>query len=300
MGRVKQLLVPCEQPPQWSATACGGGAAAPAPSLDSRTLIDSGPGWKVTLFDFGGGLVEATAVFSDRRRHLVTARSNDVELVERLERERARERVMRSVRRAKQSCRRRIYALCPDRMLTLTKRGKFPDVDSAWAAWSRFERICSRFWRNNWKYVVVPERHADGTYHLHVALVGFYHVGMLRRFWFRALGGTGHESGESTPGNVDMSWHRAGSRSRIRIARYLRKYMGKDLASCVRGRRSFAASRGLTPIRIARWHEPVHLGLAAVLVVQRRVCALVGNVTLDSFEWSEAGIQGFTVKTAGS
>lgn len=328
------IRLPMEHPPVWDvpsacaspglsasalayAAASGGGGRGPKGpglNLDSRTLNDSssfsGPGWAVTLMDFGGGVVEATCVFSERRRRLKTPSELDRgevrlkaggalgEVVEGLDRDRA----LRSVRRSKQSMKRRVYALCPDRLLTLTKRGKFPDIDSAWAAWQRFERVCSRFWRGKWKYVVVPEQHSDGTYHLHVALKGFYDVGLMRRFWYRALGGTGREKGEQTPGSVNIAPVRVGSRTRLRIASYLRKYMGKDLGSCVRGRRAFACSRGLVPIRVARWREPVHLGADAVAVVTRRVRALVGirDLTLEWFEWSEAGLEGFTVKTAGA
>lgn len=333
MGSHTLYRIPSEGPPSWVvgganasvavslsaaryAAASGVGGRGPQGhglNLDSGTLNDSqvpcsGPGWSVTLLDFGGGVVEATAVFSERRRRLKTpkelgrgeARLKEggalAEIVEVLDRERR----MRSVRRAKQSMKRRVYALCPDRMLTLTKRGKFADIDAAWAAWSRFERICSRFFGERWKYVVVPEQHSDGTYHLHVALKGFFDVGMLRRFWYRALGGTGRETGEQTPGSVNIAPVRVGGRTRLRIASYLRKYMGKDLAACAAGRRSFAASRGLVPVRIARWREPIHLGRDAVSVVTRRIRALVGNVTLEWFEWCEAGLEGFTVKTAGA
>lgn len=308
MGRVSPLCVSLEQPIVWQASPSAGAAGARSPSLDFRTLNDSGShgvpidtcGWRVTLLDFGDGVVEATAVFQSRRRRLKSPSPvDDSESPPRADRF-DRELRLRSARRARQSMRRRVYALSPDRMLTLTKRGKFDDIDAAWSAWTRFERVCSKFWGARWRYVAVPERHADGTYHIHVALQGFYDVGMMRRFWFRALGGTGRERGSDTPGNVDMAFNRTGRGSRVRIARYLRKYLAKDLESCVRGRRSFSASRGLVPIRVARWSEPVHLGLAAPLVVKRRVRALVGAVDLDFFDWSEAGIEGFTVRTAGT
>jgi hypothetical protein len=306
-----EVITPIAREPARNATkepARGPRAKRAAPSLDRGTHDDrdlAGVDWKgrpryrCTLMDFGHGVVEVSAVWMNgpSRRPASPSRGDVARVVDAVT---ARERAQRSVRRSKQSMRRRVLMLHADRMLTLTKRGKFSSLDECWAAWARFERVCSRFYRQKWKYVVVPELHADGeTYHLHVALSGFYDVGMLRRFWYRALGGSGRERGTDTPGNVDLSYDaaRRGSRSRIRIAGYLAKYLGKGLAARARGRRTFAASAGLVPVAVQRWSEPVYVGRRAAGVIAERLRASHRGVSVRIFEWREAGLTGFTVKT---
>jgi hypothetical protein len=144
-----------------------------------------------------------------------------------------------------------------------------------------------------WRYVCVPELHSDGvTYHMHVALRGFFLVESVRALWFRALGGRGNERGENTPGNVDIKFFRTQSRrargSRIRsIAGYVAKYVGKGFAACNRGRRLFSSSRGLDPDRIERWRVREWVGVPQLVTALQKQFASVGGVDEGSaYFWS--------------
>jgi hypothetical protein len=303
----------------------GGPEGPPSSSLEERTLngdLDlrqqfSGPRYECRLKDYGDGKVLAVGVFFEeapkygrRAKRVVDAAA---ELVEDEDAERgpldaasssprvlpalAAERSDRARRRARQTCRDRIWMLGADRMLTLTKRGKFRSTDEAWSAWDLFRRSARKFWGERWQFVVVPEAHREGGYHLHVALRGFFDVGMLRRLWNRALGGTGRESGPDTCGNVDITGAVSSPRSRTRIANYLAKYLGKDLGEVIRGRRALASSRGIPAPRIVRWNQVVNSGRSAVGIAQRKVRELV-DARLEGLGWWEfqcGGFHGFVI-----
>jgi hypothetical protein len=200
-------------------------------------------------------------------------------------------------RRAKKVLREHVWMLRADRILTLTKRGKFTTTDDAWLAWKAFCRLARKFWGERWQFVVVPELHQEGGYHLHVALKGFFDVGMLRRIWSKALGGTGHESGADTRGNIDITGAVASPRSRSRIASYLAKYLGKDVGAVLRGRRALAASRGIPAPRIVRWDQALDLGRSQVGIAQRKIRELVdGRLEANGWwEWNLGGFHGFLI-----
>ena len=272
-----------------------GPRSGPFFSLETWSQSDqwNGTGWDVRVMEFPGGVVECQGLFVEGGRGKASGGAGA-----RVERppnaEREREQRERNSRRARQSLRRRVYMVEADRMLTLTARGKFQSLDDLWAAWARFDRLCKKLYRQNWRYVAVPELHSDQvTYHMHVALRGFYCVGLLRRFWYRALGGKGNETGSETPGNIDMSTFGARLRGRKCLAGYLCKYLVKNLSSRVRGRRSFDCSRGLCPLRITRWRQVIHAGLDAASVVERRLSATFKNLVI--FRWVLAGQRGFSV-----
>ncbi|WP_442958354.1 rolling circle replication-associated protein [Povalibacter sp.] len=193
-------------------------------------------------------------------------------------------------------------------MITLTKRGKFSSAEDVWAAFARFSRLMKkRFGDDRWKYVAVPELHADGeTWHMHVAVHGFYWAGTVRRLWFRALGGVGDESGSDTPGNVDLKDFSVGcSRRGARtIAKYIAKYVGKGAAARGLCKRVFAASRGLHPNRVARWHIRYWSGIGSLVAeCQRQLCSLGAVETGHAWFWSRmrrdggAGAYGFVLST---
>lgn len=147
-------------------------------------------------------------------------------------------------------------------MWTFTKRGKFATVDELWAAWRAFSKSAVRRFGEKWRYVAVPELHADGeTWHLHVLVDRFYMVETLRILWGRALGGTGRERGDQTKGNVHVKASRSRGATARRFASYVAKYVGKGFERGGSGRRLFSASAGLHPREVARGRSPVDVGL---------------------------------------
>jgi hypothetical protein len=147
-------------------------------------------------------------------------------------------------------------------MWTFTKRGKFASADDVWAAWRRFGQMMRRRYREKWRYVAVPELHGDGaTWHLHVLFGDFYMVETLRRLWYRALGGTGSETGEATPGSVNVKSLRSAHSTPRGAAYYVAKYVGKGFERGGSNRRVFATSLGLNPIEVTRWNNPYDDGI---------------------------------------
>lgn len=290
----------------WQGPPSKGRREAPASSLEEGTLSDSlrggaglhhtGEGWSVTCFEFAPGVVEVRAhrvgsgCSPPRRRDRKADSVSPFGEVERT----AGERFESSTRRAKQGVQRRCMALDADHLLTLTKRGKFESIDDAWVVFERFNRYMRRMFRARWRYVCVPEQHADGSYHLHVAIKGFFWVGLLRKLWARALGGSGEETGSATLGNIDIrSFVAVRGRTR-RVARYIAKYVGKGFSALDRGRRAYSCSPGLLPLRITRWREPIHCGRSDVAAsIQRRVGDALSVPGWDSWFWADGGRSGF-------
>lgn len=163
---------------------------------------------------------------------------------------------------AKVRARARVRHLCRclgvDHLWTFTKRGKFADLDELWSTWREFCRLMAvRFPNRSWDYVVVPELHADGdTWHIHVGVIGFWDVNTLRVLWHRALGAPGLMRGSESPGNVDAQYKAKGRvlRSAREIARYIAGYIGKGFAIVSSGRRLFASTKGVRPLKCVAFH----------------------------------------------
>lgn len=268
-----------------------GRAAQPrAPSLDSCSLNDSGPSYACIHRDFGGGRFEVTGTWMEAgavRRGGSKKRDPDAPVVF--------GRADANIRRAKSETRRRSLVLAPDRILTLTKRGKFASAADLWDTFERFGRLMRKLYGAKWRYVAVPELHSDGfTYHMHCAIVGFYWVGMVRRLWYKALGGRGDESGSDTPGNIDITPAFRGSRTVSKVAGYIAKYVSKSAHLRERGGKLFASSRGLYPNIAARWRETFSLGLQAPYRIIGRLFCDRSDLTVAW--WSYGGCHGFTIK----
>ena len=145
----------------------------------------------------------------------------------------------RAVRRAKQNIRWLCKVMEADRLFTLTYRANQTDREQARADFSKFLRLVRSGWRGvvgvpNWQYVAVLERQDRGAYHIHCAVKGFQRIKFLRAAWFKALGGSGDEAGEQTPGNVDVTnpdkarWGHTGREWKVnKLAGYLTKYLAK-------------------------------------------------------------------------
>lgn len=273
------------------------------PSLEELTLKDhKGSGWNCTLMEFECGAVEFRAYYTgpeDKRpRSARAAPFDDRPEADKPSAARGENgRHLASIARSRAACIRRCLALQADHMLTLTKRGKFETLDEAWEAYWAFNKSMRRKFGGRWKFVAVPELHATGGYHIHVALHGFWWVGLLRRLWMRALGGKGNESGDATPGNIDLKSFVRVSRGQWRVARYIAKYLGKGFSSLDSGRRAYSCSAGLHPARVTRWREPPYIGHTdAALAIQRRLTPVVGVDRWSAYFWSrDDGRTGFVM-----
>lgn len=211
------------------------------------------------------------------------------------------ERFASNMARTKRTCRSRVQELDADSMLTLTKRGKFADISEVWAGFRLFSQSMKRRYGARWRYVAVPELHSDGeTWHLHVAIKGFFWVGTLRRFWYRALGGAGDEQGESTPGNIHVRFFKARNRSPIAgsVAGYIAKYVGKGVCGLGRNRRVFAASSGLLPLRVEKWHSTELWGYQETASsLQRFLHGRGADARGSAWFFSRSRISGFRLST---
>jgi len=201
------------------------------------------------------------------------------------------ERFASSIVRSKRTVRERCMEGDVDHLLTLTKRGKFSSCDDLWKAFNRFNVYMSRAMPNRWRYVAVPELHADGvTWHMHCAIKGFIWAPLVRRIWQKALGGTGHESGENSLGNIDLKHfrkHRSGAAAIRRIASYIAKYIGKGFDSCNRGRRLFASSREFSRIATFRfWFHDIERVDQLAVRIQQWLHTVGSDVMADCYHWS--------------
>lgn len=163
----------------------------------------------------------------------------------------------RAVRRSKQQIRWQVRQMGADRLLTLTYRGVMDDRKKLERDFQRFRRLIKKGWSGHeglkeWRYIAVPEVHESGGYHIHVAIKGWQRITFLRAAWYKALGGTGKETGEMTPGNVDVTSPRKarwGTQMRewkpSRLAGYLTKYISKTFDEKSTEKRRYWHSRDL-------------------------------------------------------
>jgi hypothetical protein len=154
------------------------------------------------------------------------------------------ESIERSQRRAKTEVRKKVCELAPNHFTTFTTREAGPDyfTPSDWASmWSRFVGLMRQAGQD-FQYVAVLERHPKNPQHLHlhVAWRGHAHYRLIRRLWHVAiLAHSGRrvtvtQYGEDSPGNVQdqpVKAPRGSYKQTRKIARYISKYITKDLIS---------------------------------------------------------------------
>lgn len=142
--------------------------------------------------------------------------------------------IHRAVAWARKTIRHAVKTIGATHLLTLTTREHENSPESLAVRWKQFVRAYRAVSNDGFPYVAVPERHPLNPkhWHLHVAVRGFVDVRIARRLWWECCGGRGM-------GNVDVKHIKVGAhRNGIpkgplfkseRIARYLSKYMSKDL-----------------------------------------------------------------------
>jgi hypothetical protein len=169
---------------------------------------------------------------------------------------------LRAVRRAKAHIRWLVNELDADRLLTLTYRANETDRDKVKADFKRFVRLVRKGWGGqqgfpDWRYVAVLERQDRGAYHIHCGVKGWQKISFLRAAWFKALGGSGFETGAETPGNIDVTSPRKcrwGTSLRewkaSKLSAYLTKYLSKTFDSETEEKKRYWHSKDLSvPVR---------------------------------------------------
>ena len=157
------------------------------------------------------------------------------------------------------------YRLCSG-----TKRGGLKRAADALHVVERFRRLLAVYYPGVMA-AAIPELHHgggvnDGTYHVHFMLVFQYGqrpvYAVFHRLWYRALGGSGKEKGADAPGNFDFAKTHARDGKRYTAcqgARYMSKYLTKDLFSGDVGQKRFTTSHGAAePVR-KYWWAPIAL-----------------------------------------
>lgn len=136
---------------------------------------------------------------------------------------------IRAVRRAGQKVRHAVRQMGAMVLMTLTTRQSENSPEELARMWKRLVRALDQRMGITFDYVAVPERHPSNPkhWHLHIAINKLLPVNTVRGLWWAICGGRGM-------GNVDLQWIKmpahlgAEERSR-KVAKYLSKYMSKDL-----------------------------------------------------------------------
>jgi len=145
----------------------------------------------------------------------------------------------RSMRRSKANIRRKCMAAGLDYLLTLTYRENVTDLERSFSDLARFIRLVRKS-NKSFKYVAVAEYQKRGAVHFHLAVKGWQNIPLLRKCWHQAIKSTDGNIQVKAPRNrMGNAWHFA------KLARYLTKYITKDLCSLGNGRQRYRVSEGI-------------------------------------------------------
>lgn len=192
---------------------------------------------------------------------------------------RRKENIDRAVRRARQHVRWHVKSIGADHLLTLTYRTDentvMDSLDQLKADWQRFVRLVrhglpssTKFRAHRglkeWKFVAIREKQDNGTYHIHVAVVGRQDISFIRRCWYVSIGGGQDDEGEYTKGQINVrgpskrwgvhttEWKAA------KLSGYMTKYLHKAFEELeANGSKRYWASKSNDKV------EPVRIWLAA-------------------------------------
>jgi len=148
---------------------------------------------------------------------------------------RSEEDMIRAVRRARKTVRHAVKTIGATHLMTLTTRQDENSPEELSVQWKKFVRSYRPFSGDDFLYVAVPERHPKNPkhWHLHVAVRGWVKLKIARQIWWSCCGGRGD-------GNIDVKFIKVGVCAGTgmpkgplvkaeKIARYISKYMSKDL-----------------------------------------------------------------------
>jgi len=218
-------------------------AAGPpaAPKLDKRTFLDDhsqshcatlppiGSTWTIKIHDFGTQWVEASWGLSDPRPGKKGWKGRSPNRAHNEQRART---------RATGEIRRKCITINADHLVTLTYRDNVANRDRVLRDLDRLRRMLTRA-GYPMPFVAVLECQQRGAIHPHLAVRGFQDVRLLRRCWYKIVG--------NGQGQVNVRGPRSGS-SPVKLARYLSKYVSKDLDNLPRefGEHRYFSSLGIT------------------------------------------------------
>lgn len=176
------------------------------------THSSGGTTWSVKIHDFGKQWVEASwgKVDPHPGKKGFKGTSKNKEQNEK-----------RAQARAKGEIRRKCLSIGADHLVTLTYRNNVEDRDRVLTDLERLRRMLSRI-GYPMPYVAVLECQKRGAIHPHLAVRGFQDIRLLRRCWYKIVG--------KAQGQVNVRGPRPGT-SPVKLARYLSKYISKDLDS---------------------------------------------------------------------
>ena len=176
------------------------------------THPSGGTTWSVKIHDFGKQWVEASwgKVDPHPGKKGFKGTSKNKEQNEK-----------RAQARAKGEIRRKCLSIQADHLVTLTYRDNIEDRDRVLTDLERLRRMLSRI-GYPMPYVAVLECQKRGAIHPHLAVRGFQDIRLLRRCWYKIVG--------KAQGQVNVRGPRPGT-SPVKLARYLSKYISKDIDS---------------------------------------------------------------------
>lgn len=199
----------------------------------NHALLKDRDHYLLTVHGFTAGGFEATV------RNVDAQGMEDMQLRPRGARKPVEERkptdMLRAVARAKKTVRHAVKEIGCDHLLTLTTREEENDPLKMARQWKEFVRQYRKYSGEAFPYVAVPERHPSNPkhWHLHAAIRGRLKLKIARHIWWNVCGGRGM-------GNVDVRYIKVGCHGDTgvprgplvrseKIARYISKYMTKDL-----------------------------------------------------------------------
>lgn len=208
-----------------------------APKLDRRTfLVDHTESnsstqstWSVKIHDFGKQWIESSWGRVEARSGKRGLKGKSLNKEQNEKRARA---------RAAGEIRRKCLAIRADHLVTLTYRDNVKDRERVLTDLDRLKRMLTRG-GYSMPYVAVLECQKRGAIHPHLAVPGIQDIRLLRRCWYKIVG--------KAQGQVNVKGPRPGASS-VKLARYLSKYISKDIATQPR---EFEEHRYFCSLRIA-------------------------------------------------
>jgi len=225
----------------------------------------SGPTNRVVIRDYGDGVLEGVIVpqESPPKAPKKSSRESKTRF------DMSPEQLERCAIRAKKMVREKCLMLGADRMFTLTYRENMQDRDLAYKHLEKFARFCNKQF-GDFPYVAVMEYQKRGACHFHIATNRFFNVAIMRCLWHRASKDTGA---------VNVTSPRTGGKwNRVKISRYLAKYMLKDQEAGGINTKRFSSSRGIPKPVVSTYYIP--LGPNTF----RLVCALMRELSGKKIE----------------
>lgn len=190
-----------------------------------------------------------------------------------------------AARAAKKRVRLCCKAIGADRMVTLTYRENMTDREQALRHWKEF---CRRMGKHKaFHYVAVIEEQERGALHFHVAVAGRQMYALLRSIWQSILG-RGVDGEQMGQVNVrDPHKFGFGNKGAHKIASYIAKYCGKEMACRGLNEKRYFRSRGVVVPEVTYWRLSCTNMLGAV---EAAFAALSGHSLVGLQSWCNNGL----------